>query len=98
MFFGNTRIKHSFAIKKPHWCIKESFIDWYNSAQDIKQSATVIDAKVFGEHAFVYEIWDVEQIMKYGSIYTEKGYWSTHNVKVDKAWKMTLDHTNDLDI
>ena len=81
-----------------HEEIKKSFIDWYDSAQNIKHSATVIVAKVFGEHAFAYGIWEVEQLMKDGSISTEKGYWSTHNVKVDNAWKMTLDHTNDLDI
>ena len=81
-----------------HEEIKKSFVDWYDSARDIKHSATVIDAKVFGDHAFAYGIWEVEQVMKDGSITTEKGYWSTHNIKVDNIWKMTLDHTNDLDI
>ena len=81
-----------------HEEIKKSFIDWYDSTQDIKHSATVIDAKVFGEHAFAYGIWEVEQIMKDGSKTIEKGYWSTHNVMVNNTWKMTLDHTNDLDI
>ena len=81
-----------------HQEIKKSFIEWYDSAQKINHSATVIDAKVFGDHAFAYGIWEVEQVMKDGSISTEKGYWSTHNVKVDNTWKMTLDHTNDLDI
>ena len=78
--------------------IKKSFIDWYDSAQDIKHSATVIDVKVFGDHAFAYGKWRVEQIMQDGSESIEEGYWSTHNVKVDNTWKMTLDHTNDLDI
>ena len=81
-----------------HQEIKKSFMEWYNSTQKINHSATVIDAKVFGDHAFAYGIWEVEQVMKDGSISTEKGYWSTHNVKVDNTWKMTLDHTNDLDI
>ena len=78
--------------------IKKSFIDWYDSAQDIKHSATVIDVKVFGDNAFAYGKWRVEQIMQDGSESIEEGYWSTHNVKVDNTWKMTLDHTNDLDI
>ena len=81
-----------------HQEIKKSFIEWYDSTQKINHSATVIDAKVFGDYAFAYGIWEVEQVMKDGSISTEKGYWSTHNVKVDNTWKMTLDHTNDLDI
>ena len=81
-----------------HEQIKKSFIDWYDSALDIKHSATVIDAKVFGDHAFAYGIWEVEQVMKDGSKTIEKGYWSTHNVMVNNTWKMTLDHTNDLDI
>ena len=81
-----------------HEDIKKSFIDWYDSAQDIRHSATVIDAKVFGDHAFAYGIWEVEQVMKDGSKTIEKGYWSTHNVMVNNTWKMTLDHTNDLDI
>ena len=81
-----------------HEEIKKSFIEWYNSAQEINHSATVIDAKVFGDYAFAYGIWEVEKVMKDGSISTEKGYWSTHNVKVNNTWKMTLDHTNDLDI
>ena len=81
-----------------HQKIKKSFMEWYDSTQKINHSATVIDAKVFGDHAFAYGIWEVEQVMKDGSISTEKGYWSTHNLKVDNTWKMTLDHTNDLDI
>ena len=36
--------------------------------------------------------------MKDGAKTIEKGYWSTHNVMVNNKWKMTLDHTNDLDI
>ena len=81
-----------------HEEIKKSFIDWYDSAQDIKHSSTVIDVKVFGDHAFAYGKWRVEQIMQDGTESNEEGYWSTHNVKVDNTWKMTLDHTNDLDI
>ena len=46
---------------------KKSFIDWYDSAQDIKHSATVIDVKVFGDHAFAYGKWQLEQIMQDGS-------------------------------
>ena len=81
-----------------HKEIEKSFIEWYDSTQKINHSATVIEAKVFGDYAFAYGIWEVEQVMKDGSKSTEKGYWSTHNVKVYNTWKMTLDHTNDLDI
>ena len=53
-----------------HKEIKKSFMEWYDSTQKINHSATVIDAKVFGDYAFAYGIWEVEQIMKDGSIPT----------------------------
>ena len=75
--------------------IKENFIKWYESAETINHSATVISAKVFGNEAFAYGSWKVDQIMKDGSKREERGHWSTHNVKVGNNWKMTIDHTND---
>ena len=75
--------------------IKENFVKWYESAETINHSATVISAKVFGNEAFAYGRWDVDQIMKDGSRSMERGHWSTHNVKVGNNWKMTIDHTND---
>ena len=77
--------------------IKENFIEWYESAETINHSATVISAKVFGNEAFAYGRWKVDQIMKDGSKREERGHWSTHNVKVGNNWKMTIDHTNDAD-
>ena len=47
--------------------IKENFIEWYESAETINHSATVISAKVFGNEAFAYGSWKVDQIMKDGS-------------------------------
>ena len=75
--------------------IKENFIEWYESAETINHSATVISAKVFGNEAFAYGSWKDDQIMKDGSKREEKGHWSTHNLKVGNNWKMTIDHTND---
>ena len=75
--------------------IKENFIKWYESAETINHSAIVISAKVFGNEAFAYGSWKVDQIMKDGSKREERGHWSTHNVKVGNNWKMTIDHTND---
>ena len=63
--------------------------------ETINHSATVISAKVFGNEAFAYGSWKVDQIMKDGSKREERGHWSTHNVKVGNNWKMTIDHTND---
>ena len=77
--------------------IKENFIQWYESAETINHSAKVISAKVFGNEAFAYGSWKVDQIMKDGSKRVERGHWSTHNVKVGNNWKMTIDHTNDLE-
>ena len=77
--------------------IKENFIEWYESAETINHSAKVISAKVFGNEAFAYGSWKVDQIMKDGSKRVERGHWSTHNVKVGNNWKMTIDHTNDLE-
>jgi ketosteroid isomerase-like protein len=75
--------------------IKENFIQWYESAETINHSAAVISAKVFGNEAFAYGSWKVNQIMKDGSKREERGNWSTHNIKVGNNWKMTIDHTND---
>ncbi|MDB4737829.1 DUF4440 domain-containing protein [Verrucomicrobiales bacterium] len=75
--------------------IKENFIKWHESTEKINHSATVISAKVFGNEAFAYGSWKVDQIMKDGSKREERGHWSTHNVKVGNNWKMTIDHTND---
>tara|TARA_B100001057_G_scaffold392034_1_gene400468 strand:+ start:6411 stop:6881 length:471 start_codon:yes stop_codon:yes gene_type:complete len=75
--------------------IKESFIQWHESTEKINHSATVISAKKFGNEAFAYGIWKVDQIMKDGSKREETGHWSTHNIKVGNSWKMTIDHTND---
>ena len=77
--------------------IKENFIEWYESAETINHSAKVISAKVFGNEAFAYGSWMVDQIMKDGTKRVERGHWSTHNVKVGNNWKMTIDHTNDLE-
>jgi len=75
--------------------IKENFIQWYENAETINHSATVISAKVFGNEAFAYGSWKVDQIMKDGSKREERGNWSTHNIIVGNNWKMTIDHTND---
>ena len=75
--------------------IKESFIQWHESTEKINHRATVISAKKFGNEAFAYGIWKVDQIMKDGSKREETGHWSTHNIKVGNTWKMTIDHTND---
>lgn len=75
--------------------IKESFIEWHESTEKINHSATVIAAKRFGDEAFAYGIWKVDQVMNDGSKREETGHWSTHNIKVGNNWKMTIDHTND---
>jgi len=75
--------------------IKEGFVQWYDNAETINHRATVISAKVFGNEAFAYGRWKVDQVLKDGTRSSERGHWSTHNVKVDNAWKMTIDHTND---
>ena len=75
--------------------IKENFIQWHESTKKINHSAKVISAKVFGNQAFAYGTWKVDQIMKDGSKREERGHWSTHNIKVGNNWKMTIDHTND---
>ena len=75
--------------------IKESFIQWHESTEKINHSATVISAKKFGDEAFAYGVWKVDQVMKDGSKREETGHWSTHNIKVGNSWKMTIDHTND---
>ena len=77
--------------------IKENFIEWYESAKTINHSAKVISAQVFGNKAFAYGSWEVNQIMKDGIQRVERGHWSTHNVKVGNSWKMIIDHTNDIE-
>ena len=47
--------------------IKENFIEWYESAETINHSAKVISAQIFGNKAFAYGSWEVDQIMKDGS-------------------------------
>ena len=44
--------------------IKQSFLDWYGSTETIVHSAKVISAKVFGNEAFAYGSWKVDQTMK----------------------------------
>jgi len=88
---NNSAVEPIVGIEK----IKDTFIQWYESAETINHSATVISAKVFGNEAFAYGSWKVNQIMKDGSKREERGNWSTHNIKVGNNWKMTIDHTND---
>ena len=76
--------------------IRQGFVDWYESSETINHSAKVISAQVFGNKAFAYGKWKVDRTSKEGERTTSKGYWSTHNIKVDGTWKMTIDHTNDL--
>jgi len=75
--------------------IKQSFLDWYGDTETIDHSAKVISAKVFGNEAFAYGSWKVDQVMKDGTQRSERGHWSTHNIKIGNSWKMTIDHTND---
>ena len=75
--------------------IKRNFLKWHGSTKEINHSATVISAKRFGDQAFAYGVWKVDQIMKNGTKRKETGHWSTHNIRVGNSWKMTIDHTND---
>ena len=59
--------------------IKEGFVQWYDNAETINHSATVISAKVFGNEAFAYGRWKVDQVLKDGTRSSERGHWSTHN-------------------
>jgi ketosteroid isomerase-like protein len=75
--------------------IKRNFLKWHGSTKEINHSATVISAKRFGDQAFAYGLWKVDQVMKNGTKRKETGHWSTHNIRVGNSWKMTIDHTND---
>ena len=76
--------------------IRADFVGYYNSSESINHSAKVIVAYEFGDKAFAYGKWKVERTSKDGVRATKEGHWSTHNVKVDGKWKMTIDHTNNL--
>lgn len=76
--------------------IRKDFVEWFSSSESINHSAIVIAAHVSGNKAFAYGKWKVDQTSKSGQRTTTKGHWSTHNVKVDGSWKMTIDHTNNL--
>ena len=76
--------------------IRKDFIQWYSSSESINHSAKVIAAHVSGNKAFAYGKWKVDRTSKSGQRTTREGHWSTHNVKVDGSWKMTIDHTNNL--
>ena len=76
--------------------IRANFVGYYNSSQSINHSAEVIAAYEFGDKAFAYGKWKVDRTSKSGQRTTREGHWSTHNVKVAGAWKMTIDHTNNL--
>ena len=76
--------------------IRKDFVDWYSSSETINHSAKVIAAHISGNKAFAYGKWKVERTSKNGVRTTKEGHWSTHNVRVDGNWKMTIDHTNNL--
>ena len=76
--------------------IEQDFNDWYGSSESINHSAEVISAQVFGNTAFAYGKWKVERTSNEGVKTEREGHWSTHNIKIDGSWKMTLDHTNDI--
>ena len=76
--------------------IRKDFVEWYSSSESINHSAKVIAAHVSGNKAFAYGEWKVDQISKSGQRTSTEGHWSTHNLKVDGSWKMTIDHTNNL--
>ena len=75
--------------------IKSDFINWFENADSIDHSATVISANVFGNKAFVYGRWELSQISKEGKKSNLKGNWMNHSEKIGNTWKMKIDLWND---
>ena len=76
--------------------IRKDFVDWYSGSESINHSAKVIAAHVLGNKAFAYGKWKVDETSKSGQRTSTEGHWSTHNIKVDGSWKITIGHTNNL--
>jgi len=77
------------------YAIKDDFKQWFEGSQSIDHSSSVISATVFGDNAFVYGSWTVNQIAKDGSKNALRGNWVNHNVKIGSKWKIKLELWND---
>tara|TARA_B100000686_G_scaffold355357_1_gene473414 strand:+ start:7957 stop:8769 length:813 start_codon:yes stop_codon:yes gene_type:complete len=75
--------------------IKNEFIQWFENVDSIDHSATVISAKFFGNKAFVYGSWKLNQISKDGKKTNLRGNWMNHSEKIGNNWKMKIDLWND---
>ena len=75
--------------------IRGSFEQWFEANESIEHSSNVISCTAFGDNAFVYGNWKVNQVTNDGKKIPVRGSWVNHMVKVEYKWKSKMELWND---
>ena len=78
--------------------IRGSFEQWFEANESIEHSSNVISCTAFGDNAFVYGNWKVNQVTNDGKKIAVRGSWVNHMVKVEYKWKSKMELWNDAEL
>ena len=78
--------------------IRDTFEQWFEANKSIEHSSNVISFTAFGDNAFVYGNWKVNQVTNDGKKIAVRGSWVNHMVKVEYKWKSKMELWNDAEL
>ena len=78
--------------------IRDNFKQWFDKNKSIEHSSKVISYTAFGDNAFVYGTWEVNQVTNDGTKIEVRGSWVNHSVKVGSDWKTKMELWNDAEL
>jgi len=78
--------------------IRDTFEQWFEANKSIEHSSNVISFTAFGDNAFVYGNWKVNQVTNDGKKIAVRGSWVNHMVKVEYKWKTKMELWNDAEL
>ena len=78
--------------------IRGTFEQWFEANESIEHSSNVISCTAFGDNAFVYGNWKVNQVTNDDKKIAVRGSWVNHMVKVGNEWKTKMELWNDAEL
>ena len=78
--------------------IRDTFEQWFEANKSIEHSSNVISFTAFGDNAFVYGNWTVNQVTNDGKKIAVRGSWVNYMVKVGNEWKTKMELWNDAEL
>ena len=78
--------------------IRDTFEQWFEANKSIEHSSNVISFTAFGDNAFVYGNWKVNQVTNDAKKIAVRGSWVNHMVKVENKWKTKMELWNDAEL